>query len=216
MLSAGIVAMITSAWAARDAARLSAGEDAVPLHPCAEPPGSVSAGGAGTRISSLVFFVAPSAGDDRRARDRSARRNLCGAVPRDRLDLGHATLGTWWEWDGRLTSMLLLFFVYLGFMALVRADDDRGGTDALPRSTASPDRSSCRSSAIRWCGGTRCTRGRASGSPSYDRFVDPVAATVHARRFHLVLRGRRADADAHDPRARQGRGADAADGDVVR
>lgn len=40
---------------------------------------------------------------------------------------GRPTWGTWWQWDGRLTSMLLLFFVYLGFMALVRADDDRGG-----------------------------------------------------------------------------------------
>ncbi len=25
---------------------------------------------------------------------------------------GRPTWGTWWEWDGRLTSMLLLFFVY--------------------------------------------------------------------------------------------------------
>jgi heme exporter protein C len=40
---------------------------------------------------------------------------------------GRPTWGTWWEWDGRLTSMLLLFFVYLGFMALLRADMDRGG-----------------------------------------------------------------------------------------
>src|SRR5204863_9388244 len=39
---------------------------------------------------------------------------------------GRPTWGTWWQWDGRLTSMLLLFFVYLGFMALTRADDDRG------------------------------------------------------------------------------------------
>ena len=39
---------------------------------------------------------------------------------------GRPTWGTWWEWDGRLTSMLLLFFVYLGFMALNRADADRG------------------------------------------------------------------------------------------
>src|SRR3954469_17033581 len=27
---------------------------------------------------------------------------------------GRPTWGTWWQWDGRLTSMLLLFFVYLG------------------------------------------------------------------------------------------------------
>lgn len=45
---------------------------------------------------------------------------------------GRPTWGTWWQWDGRLTSMLLLFFVYLGFMALVRADDERGGDGRIP------------------------------------------------------------------------------------
>ena len=45
---------------------------------------------------------------------------------------GRPTWGTWWQWDGRLTSMLLLFFVYLGFMALLRADDDRGGDGRIP------------------------------------------------------------------------------------
>jgi heme exporter protein C len=32
--------------------------------------------------------------------------------------------GTWWAWDARLTSMLLLFFLYLGHMALLNAFDD--------------------------------------------------------------------------------------------
>jgi heme exporter protein C len=45
---------------------------------------------------------------------------------------GRPTWGTWWQWDGRLTSMLLLFFVYLGFMALARADADRGGDGRIP------------------------------------------------------------------------------------
>lgn len=31
---------------------------------------------------------------------------------------GRPTWGTWWEWDGRLTSMLVLFFLYLGYLAL--------------------------------------------------------------------------------------------------
>ena len=35
---------------------------------------------------------------------------------------GRPTWGTYWQWDGRLTSMLLLLFVYLGYMALSRAD----------------------------------------------------------------------------------------------
>jgi heme exporter protein C len=32
--------------------------------------------------------------------------------------------GTYWVWDARLTSMLLLFFLYLGHIALSRAYDD--------------------------------------------------------------------------------------------
>ena len=40
---------------------------------------------------------------------------------------GRPTWGTYWQWDGRLTSMLLLFFVYLGYIALARADRERGG-----------------------------------------------------------------------------------------
>ncbi len=38
---------------------------------------------------------------------------------------GRPTWGTWWEWDGRLTSMLLLFFLYLGVIALLHAFDNR-------------------------------------------------------------------------------------------
>jgi heme exporter protein C len=37
---------------------------------------------------------------------------------------GRPTWGTWWEWDGRLTSVLVLFFLYLGYMALRSALDD--------------------------------------------------------------------------------------------
>ena len=32
--------------------------------------------------------------------------------------------GTWWAWDARLTSVLILFFLYLGYLALVNAFDD--------------------------------------------------------------------------------------------
>jgi heme exporter protein C len=37
---------------------------------------------------------------------------------------GKPTWGTWWVWDARLTSELLLLFLYLGFMALQAASDD--------------------------------------------------------------------------------------------
>jgi heme exporter protein C len=37
---------------------------------------------------------------------------------------GKPTWGTWWVWDARLTSELILFFLYIGFMALQAAIDD--------------------------------------------------------------------------------------------
>jgi heme exporter protein C len=42
---------------------------------------------------------------------------------------GQPMWGTWWVWDARLTSVLILFFLYLGHIALVNAfdDSDRGG-----------------------------------------------------------------------------------------
>lgn len=38
---------------------------------------------------------------------------------------GRPTWGTWWQWDGRLTSMLVLLFLYAGYIALARADSER-------------------------------------------------------------------------------------------
>jgi heme exporter protein C len=37
---------------------------------------------------------------------------------------GKPMWGTWWVWDARLTSELILFFLYLGFIALQAAIDD--------------------------------------------------------------------------------------------
>jgi heme exporter protein C len=34
--------------------------------------------------------------------------------------------GTWWVWDARLTSVFILFLMYLGIIALTRAIDDPG------------------------------------------------------------------------------------------
>ena len=38
---------------------------------------------------------------------------------------GQPTWGTWWVWDARLTSVLILLFLYLGYMALWNAFDDQ-------------------------------------------------------------------------------------------
>ena len=38
---------------------------------------------------------------------------------------GKPMWGAWWAWDARLTSVLVLFFLYLGYMALWRAVPDK-------------------------------------------------------------------------------------------
>jgi heme exporter protein C len=42
---------------------------------------------------------------------------------------GKPTWGTYWVWDARLTSELILLFLYFGFMALRAAIDDRRRAD---------------------------------------------------------------------------------------
>ena len=42
---------------------------------------------------------------------------------------GKPTWGAWWVWDARLTSELILLFLYLGYMALVTAIDDTRRAD---------------------------------------------------------------------------------------
>jgi heme exporter protein C len=42
---------------------------------------------------------------------------------------GKPTWGTWWVWDARLTSELILLFLYLGYMALLESIDDTRRAD---------------------------------------------------------------------------------------
>ena len=42
---------------------------------------------------------------------------------------GKPTWGTWWVWDARLTSYLILLFLYLGYIALTEAIDDTRRAD---------------------------------------------------------------------------------------
>jgi heme exporter protein C len=46
---------------------------------------------------------------------------------------GKPTWGTWWEWDARMTSMLILLFLYIGVMALRSAIEH---PDSAARATA--------------------------------------------------------------------------------
>ncbi|MFN2101011.1 heme ABC transporter permease CcmC [Altererythrobacter sp. MF3-039] len=45
---------------------------------------------------------------------------------------GRPTWGTWWVWDGRLTSMLVLLFLYFGYIALAQAVEREGGSSRIP------------------------------------------------------------------------------------
>lgn len=42
---------------------------------------------------------------------------------------GKPTWGTWWVWDARLTSELILFFLYLGFISLNQALPEKDTAD---------------------------------------------------------------------------------------
>jgi heme exporter protein C len=44
---------------------------------------------------------------------------------------GRPTWGTWWVWDGRLTSMLVLLFLYLGYIALSSALAREGSSSRI-------------------------------------------------------------------------------------
>ncbi|MEL7444467.1 MAG: heme ABC transporter permease CcmC [Pseudomonadota bacterium] len=45
---------------------------------------------------------------------------------------GRPTWGTWWEWDGRLTSMLVLLFLYVGYIALAQASSREANSSKIP------------------------------------------------------------------------------------
>jgi heme exporter protein C len=44
---------------------------------------------------------------------------------------GRPTWGTYWEWDGRMGSMLVLLFLYLGYLALAGAEKEKDGEGRL-------------------------------------------------------------------------------------
>ena len=45
---------------------------------------------------------------------------------------GRPAWGTFWVWDGRLTSMLVLLFLYFGYIALAGAVQREGGSSRIP------------------------------------------------------------------------------------
>ena len=49
---------------------------------------------------------------------------------------GKVDWGTYWQWDGRMTSVLILLFIYLGYMAIWQVVDDRRRAARLAAITA--------------------------------------------------------------------------------
>lgn len=45
---------------------------------------------------------------------------------------GRPAWGTWWVWDGRLTSMLVLLFLYAAYLALAQASEREGASSRIP------------------------------------------------------------------------------------
>ena len=69
-----------------------------------------------------------------------------GAHARARLALGPAGVGLWWAWDARLVTTAVLFFLYLGYLALRRIPAaTRRARPSAARSPRSSRSSTCRS-----------------------------------------------------------------------
>ncbi|MHA6333968.1 heme ABC transporter permease CcmC [Qipengyuania sp. CAU 1752] len=45
---------------------------------------------------------------------------------------GRPAWGKWWVWDGRLTSMLVLLFLYVAYIALAQATEREGASSRIP------------------------------------------------------------------------------------
>jgi heme exporter protein C len=44
---------------------------------------------------------------------------------------GRPTWGTYWQWDGRMTSVLVLLFLYIGYIALASNSSERGSVSRV-------------------------------------------------------------------------------------
>jgi len=86
---------------------------------------SMMAGYMGLAVASFVYFVWRHS-----LADVAARAIAIPGVVMTALCLitgslwGKPAWDTWWQWDGRMTSVLLLFFIYLGYFAMRALDED--------------------------------------------------------------------------------------------
>jgi heme exporter protein C len=87
---------------------------------------SMMAGYTALAVASFVYFVWRHS-----LADVAARAIAIPGVVMTALCLitgslwGKPAWNTWWQWDGRMTSVLLLLFIYLGYFAVRALDEDR-------------------------------------------------------------------------------------------
>ena len=79
---------------------------------------------------------------------------------------GRPTWGTYWAWDARMTSELILLFLYLGIIALRNAIDDPRRADRACAILSLVGAINVPIISIRSNGGTRCTRAPPCGPAS--------------------------------------------------
>ena len=104
---------------------------------------------------------------------------------------GRPDWGTYWVWDARLTSELVLLLLYLGVIALWRTVEDPVARRARGRRSSRWSAPSiCRSSNSRSTGGIRCIKARRCFASAARRIdpIDPDSAADHGGRVHAVVR----------------------------
>ena len=77
-------------------------------------------------VGRLAYLVDPSPSCQRACGQGGSTHWHCDDAdhPDHRGALGQPMWGTWWAWDPRLTSFLILFLFYLGYVALWAAIDN--------------------------------------------------------------------------------------------
>ena len=132
---------------------------------------------------------------------------------------GKPMWGTYWVWDARLTSVLVLFILYLGLIALWRAIDDPGrAARAAAILTLSARRSADHQILGRLVEHIASAGLGVSARRSDDRARAAVAAAGHGARLHAAVPDAASDGDpqrnpapprrpAYDDRRRRGRSA---------
>ena len=115
---------------------------------------------------------------------------LCLSSTRHRQFMGQTHVGTWWIWDARLTSELILLFIYLAIILFQSAIKQKKVANAQRLFTL-VGFIDCRSFIIPCIGGTPTPRRHAQSICAIrHRFIHIVSAARHARCVWSLLRHR--------------------------